>query len=55
VKPFHDEVMRKYQIRGIPTAVFISRQGVEESSLRIVGAVNKSEFLKRLRLLLEKS
>ena len=55
VKPFHDEVMRKYQIRGIPTAVFISRQGVEESSLRIVGAVDKSEFLKRLRLLLEKS
>ncbi len=55
VKSFHDEVMRKYQIRGIPAAVFISRQGVEESSLRIVGAVDKSEFLKRLRLLLEKS
>ena len=55
VKSFHDEVMRRYEIRGIPTAVFIDGQGVEERSLRAVGAVDKSEFLKRLRLLLEKS
>jgi thiol:disulfide interchange protein DsbD len=54
-QPFHDEVMRKYQIRGIPTAVFINRQGIEERRLRIVGFVDKAEFLKRLRWLLEKS
>ena len=55
VKPFHDEVMRKYQIRGIPTAVFINGQGVEERRLRAVGFVGKSEFLKRLTWLLNKS
>lgn len=55
VKPFHDEVMRKYQIRGIPTAVFINRQGVEEKRLRAVGFVDKSEFLNRLTWLLNKS
>ena len=55
VKSFHDEVLRKYEIRGIPTAVFISSQGVEERRLRTVGAVDKSEFLKRLRWLLDKS
>jgi thiol:disulfide interchange protein DsbD len=55
VKPFHEEVMRKYQIRGIPTAVFINRQGAEERELRIFGAVGKSEFLKTLRWLIEKS
>jgi thiol:disulfide interchange protein DsbD len=55
VKPHHDEIMRKYQIRGIPTSVFINRQGVEEKRLRIVGFVDKSEFLKRLTWLLEKS
>ena len=54
-QPFHDEVMRKYQIRGIPTAVFINGQGVEERALRLVGLVDKGEFLKRLKLLLEKS
>ncbi len=55
VKPFHDEVMRKYQIRGIPTAVFINRRGVEEKKLRAVGFVGKSEFLNRLTWLLNKS
>jgi thiol:disulfide interchange protein DsbD len=54
-QPFHDEVMRKYQIRGIPTAVFINRQGIEEESLRAIGFVGKDEFLKKLRVLLEKT
>jgi len=52
---FHDEVMKKYQIRGIPTAVFINRQGIEEKSLKAIGFVGKDEFLKRLRVLLEKT
>jgi thiol:disulfide interchange protein DsbD len=47
VKAFHNEVMRKYQIRGIPTAVFINSQGVEERRLRAVGFVGKSGFLNR--------
>jgi len=54
-QPFHDEVMRKYQIRGIPTAVFINRQGIEEKNLRAIGFVGKDEFLKRLRFFLAKS
>jgi len=52
---FHDDIMRKYQIRGIPTVVFINRQGVEEKRLRAIGFVGKDEFLKRLRLFLAKS
>jgi thiol:disulfide interchange protein DsbD len=51
-QPFHDELLKRYQIRGIPTAVFISRQGVEERSLRAVGFVGKSEFLNKLKWLL---
>jgi len=47
--------MRKYQIRGIPTAVFINRQGAEDMKLRAIGFVEKEEFLKRLRLLLAQS
>jgi thiol:disulfide interchange protein DsbD len=52
---FHDDIMKKYQIRGIPTAVFINRQGVEEKSLRAIGFVGKDEFLKKLKLLLGNS
>jgi len=54
-QPFHDDIMRKYQIRGIPTAVFINRQGIEEKRLRAIGFVEKGEFLKRLKVLLEKT
>ena len=55
VRPFHDEVMRKYQILGIPALVFINREGVEERRLRIVGLVDKTQFLNRLTWLLKKS
>ncbi len=54
-QPFHDALMRKYQIRGIPTAVFINWQGVEEKRLRAIGFVGKDKFLKRLKVLLEKT
>jgi len=53
-KPSHDRLLRQYQIRGIPTTVFINRQGTEETKLRIVGLVTKSEFLDRLGRLLKK-
>jgi thiol:disulfide interchange protein DsbD len=55
VKPSHDRLLRQYQIRGIPTTVFINRQGTEETKLRIVGLVTKSEFIKRLTVLLNRS
>jgi len=54
-QPYHDEIMKKYQIRGIPTAVFINHQGIEEESLRAIGFVYKDEFLKRLRSFLAQS
>jgi len=54
VKAFHDELLRRYQIRGIPAAILINRNGVEERDLRIEGYVRKDIFLKRLRQLLEK-
>jgi len=51
---FHGEALRKHRIRGIPTAVFINRRGLEEKKLRIVGLVDKGVFLKSLKLLLGK-
>jgi thiol:disulfide interchange protein DsbD len=53
-QPFHDKLLRKYQIRGIPTVVFINEGCIEERGLRIEYLVSKSEFLDRLRRLLRK-
>ncbi len=52
-QPFHREVLKKYGVRGIPTVVFINRNGVEDKQLRIKGHAGKSEFLDRLKRLLE--
>jgi len=54
VKPFHDELLRSYDIRGIPAAILINRNGIEERDLRIEGYVGKDEFLKRIGRLIEK-
>jgi thiol:disulfide interchange protein DsbD len=53
VKPFHNELLRRYQIRGIPAAILINKNGIEERNLRIEGLVSKDDFIKRLRYLLE--
>ncbi len=37
-----------YKIRGVPTVVFIDKNGNERKDLRIVGFVDKNEFLSRL-------
>lgn len=54
-KPFHGELLEKYQVRGIPTLVFLNREGVEEEGLRIKYLVTKREVLDRLRRLHEGS
>ncbi len=54
-KPFHGELLEKYQVRGIPTLVFLNREGVEEEGLRIKYLVSKPEVLDRLRRLHEGS
>jgi thiol:disulfide interchange protein DsbD len=53
-EPFHDKVMRQYGVRGIPTIIFINREGVEEKRLRIIGYVDKSRVIKNLTWLLNK-
>jgi len=53
-QPFHDKLLKKYQIRGIPTVVFINAGCIEERGLRIEYLVGKSEVLDRLGRLLKK-
>jgi thiol:disulfide interchange protein DsbD len=49
------ELQEQYQIRGVPTIIFINGKGVEERGLRIESYVSKEEVLKRMRQLLKAS
>jgi thiol:disulfide interchange protein DsbD len=49
VQPSHDQLMDRYQVRGIPLVVFINSEGKEVEQLRIVGLVDKAEFVRRLK------
>ena len=46
-----DEVVQlrtKYEIRGVPTIVFIDRDGRERDDLRVIHFIDKEEFLDKL-------
>jgi thiol:disulfide interchange protein DsbD len=49
VQPLHDQLMDRYQVRGIPLVVFINSEGKEVERLRIVGLVDKAQFVNRLK------
>jgi len=44
-------IKREYAIKGVPTIVFIGSDGVEREDLRVVGMVEKKEFLARVERL----
>ena len=54
-QPSQDEVLKQYGIRGVPTLVFLNREGFEERKLRIESYVDRSVFLDKMKRLLEKS
>jgi thioredoxin:protein disulfide reductase len=44
----HQEVLTRYGIRGVPTVVFLDREGREVKDLRIEELVDKKAFLERM-------
>jgi len=50
-----DELLTKFGVRGVPTAIFFNREGVEEKDLRLESYVGKREFLKRMKKALDRS
>jgi thiol:disulfide interchange protein DsbD len=51
--PIHDELLRNYNVIGVPTVIFLNREGKEANESRIVGLVEKSIFLERMKKALE--
>lgn len=47
--PDHEVLLRRYQIRGVPTILFLDTRGTEGRGLRIESYVAKDEVLKRMK------
>jgi thiol:disulfide interchange protein DsbD len=52
-QPFQEEIIKRYHIRGVPTIVFINREGKEVGNLRIESYVDNTELLDRMTSLLQ--
>jgi len=53
--PEQDLLLKRYQVRGVPTVIFFNRKGAEEKGLRIESYVDKDEMLKRMKQLIRLS
>ena len=53
--PDQEEILGRYQVQGVPTMIFMNRDGQEEKSLRIEEFVDKAHFLERMKALLNEA
>jgi len=54
-RPFQEEVLQRYRVMGVPTVIFLNKEGVEEKSLRIESLMGKTEVLDRMKRALDRS
>ena len=47
--PHHEELLKKYQVKGVPTIVFLDADGKEREDLRLVDYLPAETFLLRMR------
>lgn len=43
--PFHEQLLKQYDIKGVPTIVFLDTQGTERTDLRLVDFLSPNQFL----------
>ena len=46
--PVHEQLLKKYQVKGVPTVVFLDRQGNERINLRLVDFLPADQFFIRM-------
>lgn len=46
--PIHEAILRKYEVKGVPTVAFLDRQGKERRDLRVVDYLPADQFLIRM-------
>jgi thiol:disulfide interchange protein DsbD len=47
--PLHESLLAQYDVRGVPTVVFLDRQGKERQDLRVVTYVVPARMLERMK------
>ena len=47
--PYYEELLKHYQVKGVPTVVFLDRDGKERADLRLVDYLPADKFLARMR------
>ncbi len=47
--PYHEELLKKYGVKGVPTIVFLDAHGQEREDLRLVDYLPADQFLVRMR------
>ena len=51
--PLHEQLILHYEVKGVPTIVFLDRNGVEHRDVRLVDYLPPEQFLGRMRELLK--
>ena len=46
--PLHEQLLKEYEIKGVPTVVFLNGKGKERNDLRLVDYLPASQFLTRM-------
>ena len=46
--PVYEQLLKQYEIKGVPTVIFLDRQGDERSDLRLVDFIPTDQFLIRM-------
>jgi len=46
--PVHEELLRQFKVRGVPTVIFLDRRGKEHLDLRVVDFLPADQFLVRM-------
>jgi thiol:disulfide interchange protein DsbD len=49
--PINENLLRQYDVRGVPTVVFLDRQGRERKDLRVVNFLSPEQFIKHMAIL----
>ena len=47
--PYHEELLKKYKVKGVPTIVFLDTDGAERADLRLVDYLPPDKFLDHMR------
>ena len=46
--PHHDRLLQEYDVKGVPTIVFLDAEGKERPDLRLVDYLPPDQFLRRM-------